>query len=140
MIIEIPLKLVSENTATRCIVRGKYASPTLSEQIKDFMRNVDLELYKHRAEFKDLLNLYDKYTHGFVLSLVHKTPKLFTKKGTISENSIDVDNIKYLQDSIFRYLCIDDSQVLSLSSSKSYAKNHSILIKIELIEHGYNLI
>lgn len=132
--IELPLALVSENAALRCIVRGRYASPTKSEKIKDF----ENEFQKLTEPFKDKIRAFeashDKSKQGIELKILHKTPKFFTKKGTISDNSIDVDNCKYCQDALFaNFENLKDSQIIALHSYKCHAENHSIVIELKSV-------
>jgi Holliday junction resolvase RusA-like endonuclease len=134
MRIEIPVKMVSENTALRCIVRGKYASPTKSEKIKEFENQVLANLLPYMDKFAEFINELNPERYGVKLSVINRTPKLFTKKGTINHNSIDVDNIKYLVDSICKAAHFNDSQVLELHSFKEYADDYSIVIFLNKVE------
>lgn len=134
MRIEIPVKMVSENTALRCIVRGKYASPTKSATIKNFEKEVRNHLISHITKLKGFTKKINPNKHGIKLSVINRTPNLFTAKGTISHRSIDVDNIKYLVDSLAGVAEFNDSQILELNSFKEYAESHSIVIHLALIE------
>lgn len=134
MRIEIPVKMVSENTALRCIVRGKYASPTKSATIKNFEKEVRTHLIGHITKLKGFTKKINPNKHGIKLSVINRTPNFFTAKGTISHRSIDVDNIKYLVDSLAGVAEFNDSQILELNSFKEYAESHSIVIHLSLIE------
>jgi hypothetical protein len=138
MRIELPIKMVSENTALRCIMRKKFASPTKSTEIKVFEKNIHLAIKPYIEELKNLMLTYEKRKHAIELSIIHKTPKLFTLKKTINENSIDVDNIKYLIDRLFDYVpSAKDSQIVALHSYKEYAKEHSIVVNINIVNFCY---
>lgn len=132
--IELPLALVSENAALRCIVRGRYASPTKSQKIKDFENEFQELIKPFRDEIKTFEASHDRNKQAIELTILHKTPKFFTKKGTISDNSIDVDNCKYCQDALFsNFENLKDSQIIALHSYKCHAENHSIVIEMKSV-------
>jgi len=136
--IELPLALVSENAALRCIVRGRYASPTKSQKIKDFENEFQKLIEPFRNEIKAFEASHDASKQGIELTILHKTPKFLTKKGTISDNSIDTDNIKYAIDIMFKnFENLKDSQVIALHSYKCHAEKHSILLVLKSIPNNF---
>ena len=133
--IEIPLALFSENQAYRSISRGRFCSIILSKTARDFQNEFQKLTKPFRNEIKTFEALHDPTKQGIELSIVHKTPKYFTKKGTISENSIDCDNVKIMVDALFsNFEKLKDSQVIALHSYKMYAEKHSLILVLKSVD------
>ena len=133
--IEISLALMSENKANRAIKRGNFCTIIKSSEMRKWQDEFQKQLKPFRDKIRTFEATHDRNKQGIELSIVHKTPKYFTKKGTISKTSTDVDNIKYCQDSIFEnFKEIDDSQVIALHSYKMYAEKHSLILVLKSID------
>jgi hypothetical protein len=70
---------------------------------------------------------------GLAVNYVFYTPDLLTKEGKISKTSIDLDAHKLAQDVLFKWLEIDDSQILIDFRSKALAEEHSMSVSFEWI-------
>lgn len=134
--IELPLALMSENKANRAIKRGRFCTIIKSKEMRDWQDEFQKLAKPYKDEIRAFEKTHDRSKQGIELSIVHKTPKYFTQKGEISENSIDVDNIKYALDTLFSdFKGLKDSQIIALHSYKMYAEKHSIILVLKSISN-----
>lgn len=91
----------------------------------------------------DLRNEFDPEKHVYHIHLKVGTPKMFTKDGDISRQSIDISNTekvfldilfdkKYAESRQCENLCTDDKYLTRLISEKHWASQPSIAVTIHV--------
>jgi Holliday junction resolvase RusA-like endonuclease len=67
--------------------------------------------------------------NGVMVSYHFYTPKLYTKKGELSNNSLDLDNyIKSIQDVLFSLLRVNDNQILEIQACKKLGEPRTEIV------------
>ena len=85
----------------------------------------------HFKAFNEAFNPLKHEVHGY---LEYYTTDLYTKKGTISKNSSDIDNVsKPLLDNVLTDL-IDDSQIVRYEVRKIQADQAGFFLRLEIVE------
>ena len=91
----------------------------LSKPGREFKKQAEMLLQEYNSARDAFLEDYDPSIHGFKFELFIGLPNCLTKKGLISKTAGDEDNfIKLTKDSVFKWLEVDDSQVLVGKQSK----------------------
>lgn len=113
---------------------------TLSKKNREFKKEVRLKLSPHLKQIAEFTKNFDSTKNVIKANYVFYVPKekLFTKKGTVSKKSIDVDNfVKSLTDSVFKIMgelnsdC-DDSQIMEMNLKKTMSHDDKYYVRIEL--------
>jgi Holliday junction resolvase RusA-like endonuclease len=119
--IELPFLPISTNKLN--ISRnGRLIKSPEARQFKD-------DCTAHLLQYH-LADLGKTYQGGGVMVSYHfYTPKLYTKKGELSNNSLDLDNyIKALQDVLFSLLGINDNQILEIQACKKFGEPRTEIV------------
>lgn len=136
---QIPLEPISLNTSHRNIVRGKRFMRIKTEKTSLWEREFQQYLGMISNYRDDFLKEYDPKRKAIQIDIFFYLNKsvYFTKSGTISKTGKDLDNlIKVGNDQVFKWLGIDDSQVIKLSAEKIPTVNEpSIFYQISLISY-----
>lgn len=126
---------LSLNHYQKITTRGKFASKYKPQSSTDFDNSVIAQLDDYQMDIFRFNSMYKSDSHYLTAEYIFYYP-IFTKAGKISAKSKDVDNIiKPIQDLIFKYINPDDSQIISVQSTKV----HSDKLKIVAIYHIKNL-
>lgn len=142
MIIKIPFRAISVNTAY--CANKKFG---MKAETRKWCYEINMILNTYEKEFERLKDEFDVLKFGLKVSMTFYYENFYTKTGTISANTIDVDNcIKILQDLIFGkdnygslpYKChnlsIDDKFITTLTSKKLPSDRDWFTVQIELEE------
>ena len=126
------IKPLTSNHAVKMTNRGGRTSKYKTDEYRAFELHAEINLAKYTKAFHDLNDFYDIKKHYLVVDYRFYIP-LFTKAGLISKKSMDADNmIKQTQDVIFKNLAVDDSQIISVSSSKIDSNYYKIVCNIQI--------
>jgi Holliday junction resolvase RusA-like endonuclease len=126
------VKPITHNNAIKPSSRGKFVTMYKTEMGKKFETEMQLKLCNYLYEFDRLNKSYREDEHYLVVDFRFYMPVL-TQKKLISKKSCDVDGlIKYTQDVIFEYLEPDDSQIISVSSTKIHSEKFRIEADIKV--------
>jgi Holliday junction resolvase RusA-like endonuclease len=126
-------KPVSLNDSTKI---SRYGGRKSSKYI-----NLEQQINHQIRAFREQLILinekYDEYEHYVTLDMRFYYPILTkdrtTKRMRISKTSMDIFNIpKTTEDCIFKHLIMDDSQVITGSSTKIHSKDIKMEVEIQL--------
>lgn len=136
---QIPLEPISLNHSHRNIIKGKRLMRIKTEKTSrwesDFQACLS-SINKYRDEF---LKDYDPKKKAVQLDIFFylNRDSFFTKSGTINQRGKDLDNlIKVGNDQVFKWLGIDDSQLVKMSAEKIPTINEpSIFYQISLISY-----
>lgn len=96
-------------------------------------------IIKHLAPFVDQIKVFasqfDKKKHGLEAKWVFETPDFYTKEGKISENSVDLDAHKVLQDTIMECVGVDDAYIMTDARGKFFAPVHTVVVRLTIVDN-----
>ena len=131
------IKPISLNHCHKITTRGRFPSKYKTKEYIAFESKINSQISSFKSQIRKLNSAYKEDTHYMVVDYRFYYP-IMTKAGTISKRSNDVDNIiKPINDIIFKHLSTDDSQVMSVASTKIHSDQLKIemYIQIKLISH-----
>lgn len=98
----------------------------LKNSTRDFKNQILLDA---KTQYKsNLFSSFDPSIHYIESEYMYYTPKLLTKKGTISMNKPDWDgNIKYVQDACCKVMGINDSFILESTVKQFYSDKETFI-------------
>jgi len=115
-----------------------------SKKYTDLEAHINNQIREFRERIVAFNAAYDEYEHYVSLDLRFYYPILtkdrLTKRMRISKTSMDIFNIpKTTEDCIFKHLIMDDSQVITGSSTKIHSKEFRIEADLQLKPIGFIL-
>ena len=141
MKIEICLNLIkpiSLNHSTKITTRGKFASKYKTDSYKQLESAINLQMRKYKNELNKFNNKYSETKHYLVAEYRYYYPILIKAGNRISKKSGDTsNNIKVIEDCVFKHLMADDSQVISLQATKIHSNDIRTEITLELKDLKY---
>jgi hypothetical protein len=106
-----------------------------------FEKELEMRLKKieNAQSILAMAKVFDRKIHGVDLYTTVLNPTMITLEGTISYQSVDWDAHKVYFDTIFRYLEIDDSQVIDshVRRRPSPTKEWSFVSVIKIVERDF---
>lgn len=112
------LKHCPRNSSHRAI-QSKYGPIIAKTEIaRQYMKAIHIKLLPYVKDVKRFKEAFDPKQHHLVAVWELWTPNLFTKEGKVSENSIDLDAHKVMQDAVFEFIGIDDAYIMQDSRRK----------------------
>lgn len=124
------------NRSHMLTVSGRRPMNIKTPLCREFEKDLEQRLSEYSKEFIEFIRLFDPQVHYLYMQMLVFTPRelLFTKKGHISSNSVDVDAHKVQVDTIFRCLGLDDKMVrdYNVFTPVSHDGNYNYIIKIKL--------
>lgn len=134
LIIEIPMRPFSLNHSKRPItLPGGGMRMVSTGKAKDQKRELEGWLLRHNRQLKEMGQTFDPVNHFWRIKYIwlYKLDEYFTKKGTLSEGTIDLDNgVKGFQDTLFGVIGCKDSGVADISVLKAPAHETKCVIHI----------
>lgn len=126
----IPLSL---NHYQKVTVRGRFPSFYKPKESIKYDSQINSALNSHKSIFTKLNKVFDSSKHYLEIDYEWFMPVFTKKKDRISKKSKDCDNlIKPLQDLMFKRLNADDSEIISVKSTKIHSENYEIIVVIRL--------
>lgn len=123
---------MSLNHYSKITTRGRFASKYKPAKSKEFDDAVIEQLDLYQRSIFEFNSMYKPDSHYLLAEYRFYYP-IFTSKGLISQKSKDVDNIiKPIQDLIFKYISPDDSQIVSVSSTKIHSDDIKIIATYQI--------
>lgn len=128
-----PIKLISLNHAFVTLRNGRRCRSKNYVKFAKEISSLMSTRTDHFKAFNDYFNPLKHEVHGYLEFYT----ELYTKKGTISKNSSDIDNVsKPLLDNVLTDV-IDDSQLVSYTVKKiqSYTPNKAgFFLRLEIVD------
>lgn len=123
---------ITLNNATKYRTQGRYVKSYKSDSYKALEAEIDAIMSQIPELLKEFNDFYKLDEHYLACQYRFYYP-IFTKKGTISKTSKDASNIvKPIEDCIFKWLDIDDSQVIDLNVTKIHSENIKICTDLQI--------
>jgi hypothetical protein len=135
MLLKFPFAPIDRNNSHIITTRGKHARLIKTSKCRQFEDQMLGWLFRYEKDKNAFLGQYEANKHAINLKMIYRTPRLYTKKGTINKRSIDCDAFKVPQDILMQWLKIDDSQILNFQVIKSFSREPSFEYEIGL--YGY---
>lgn len=122
------------NRSHAILKKGKASFLGKTEAARSYEKAVLFHLAKYKEEIESFRKKFDPKKHHLHATWELYSPDVLTKDGKYSENGVDLDAHKVLQDTVFGCLGIDDAYVGTDTRSKWQGEYH---IYIELqIKHN----
>lgn len=100
---------------------------------KDQRRELETWLLRYNRQLKEMGQAFDPISHFWRIKYIwmYQIDEYFTKKGTLSEGTIDLDNgVKGFQDTLFSVIGCKDSGVADISVLKVPARETKCVIHL----------
>lgn len=98
--------------------KGKASFLGKTEAAHSYEKALIFHLQKFGKECAEFDRAFDKSRHHLVAIWEFHSPEVKTKEGRYSQTGSDLDCHKVLQDTIFRFLCIDDAFIVTDTRTK----------------------
>lgn len=103
-----------------------------SSKYELFKKTIEKRL--NLIELEDFSDTFNQSKHALKMTMIVYLKDLYTKKGTISQKSGDIDNFtKCINDIIFKNTNLDDSYITELHISKNQGDKDCFLLTYEII-------
>jgi Holliday junction resolvase RusA-like endonuclease len=127
----LKLKPISLN-ACFVQIKGRRVS---SKNYVNFKKQFDILIAPHALEIKKYFESFNELTDEIHSSMTYYTPDLYTKRNTINQKSLDVDNIhKPISDLTFKIIeKADDSAITTLVLRKFYSHEYAVSMTYQIV-------
>lgn len=115
------------------MTRGKFAQNIKTEAARQYEQALNFHLRKFKADAEKFRVKFDVNRDTLHAEWTIVTPDLYTKAGKISENSVDLDAHKVLQDTICEFIGIDDAYIVQETKRKIYGATHAVYVTFTLV-------
>lgn len=119
------------NRSHAIMKKGKFSMLGKTEAARSYEAALKFHLAKFKGPASDFLSGFDKEKHHLVAIWEFHSPEVLTKSGKVSENGVDLDAHKVLQDTIFEFIGIDDSYIMRDTRSKVQGE-YAVLLDLRI--------
>lgn len=120
------------NRSHAIVKKGAASFMAKTEAARSYEKALKFHLEKFKEEVTKFRNSFDSEKQYLVAIWELASPEVLTKSGKVSENGVDLDAHKVLQDTIFEFIGIDDAYVMRDTRSKLQG---SYVVRLDLRIH-----
>lgn len=100
------------NRSHTIVMKGRVPMMIKTQIARAYEEAIQLELFPREEEVKTFREAFNPNINYLVAEWILASPDVFTKEGRVSRNSTDLDAHKVLQDTVMKFIGIDDAYIL----------------------------